>query len=253
MSQRLKRICISIFSLVLLSACVTSYDRPIQEVDMAKAMQTHIKLGLDYLRQNNLNSARFHFNKALKIDSKSSGAYAGMAVLMLREGDDARADQFYRKAISFDPGYSLARNNYGSFLYERQRYAEALAQFTAAADDLAYERRALAFVNVGLSQVKLGQQAGAESAFVRALKLDPNMSRAYIEMAQIAFAKAEYPAAAQLLSRYQYMQRPTPRSLLLQIKIARKMGDKNQEASAGLALKNLFPSSSEYKSLNQGS
>jgi len=219
---------------------------------MVKAMQTHIKLGLDYLRQNNLNSARFHFNKALKIDGKSAGAYAGMAVLMLREGDDARADQFYRKAISSDPGYSLARNNYGSFLYERKRYAEALLQFEAAADDLNYERRALAYVNVGLSQVKLGQQAVAEAAFVRALNLDPNMSRAYIEMAQIAFGKGEYPAANQLLTRYQYIQRPTPRSLLLQIKIARKTNDKNKESSAGLALKNLYPQSPEYKSLRQG-
>lgn len=252
MGTVLQRIFVVVVCIVALGACVTSYDRPQQNIDLEKAKASHIKLGLQYLRQNNLRSSRFHFNKALKIDSKSAGAYAGLAELMLREGDSERAERFFKKSIDLNPEYALARNNYGSFLFQRKRYKEALKQFLLAADNLDYDRRPMAFVNTGLSHVKLGDLDAAEAAFVRALNLDLNMSRAFLEMADIAYAKGEYPAANQLMVRYQYGGRPTPRSLLLQIKIATKLDDKNQESSARLALKNLFPKSDEFKALSQG-
>lgn len=252
MSLGLRRIFVVMVCMITLSACVTSYDRPQQNIDLEKAKASHLKLGLQYLRQNNLRSSRFHFNKALKIDAKFAGAYAGLAELMLREGDADRAEQFFKKSIGLNAEYALVRNNYGSFLFQRKRYDEALKQFILAANNLDYDRRPMAFVNTGLSHVRLGDLDSAEAAFVRALNLDLNMSRAFLEMSDIAYIKGEYPAANQLMSRYQHSGSPTPRSLLLQIKIARKLDDKNQESSARLALKNLYPRSDEFRTLSQG-
>lgn len=233
--------------LLALTACVTTYDRPQKKVDMAKALETHIRLGLQYLRQNNLDSSRFHLNKALKIDPNSAGTYSALAALMLRERDEENAEKFYLKAIRLDSSFSQARNNYGSYLFGKKRYADSLRQFEAAAGDLNYERRPLAFNNVGLAHIALGNVDQAENAFVRSVTLNPNMARPYLELAKIAQLKNELAAAQELLNQFHALSPPTPASLQMQIDVAQALGNKNLEASARMKLKNLFPNRSQYQ------
>ncbi|MBB6523147.1 type IV pilus biogenesis/stability protein PilW [Pseudoteredinibacter isoporae] len=252
MTRSLVKTMITSWLLLSLTACVTTYDRVQKKPDMQKAMKTHIRLGLEYLRQNNLDSSRFHFNKALKIDPNSAGAYSGMAALMLREGDDENAERFYERAIRLDSSLSLARNNYGSFLYGKKRYREALNQFQFAANDLNYDRRPLAFNNVGLTQLALGNIDAAEKAFARSITLNPNMARPYIELASIAKSKSEYRAAIQLLDQYHMVSPFSPRSVQLELELAKVLGDKNRESSAEMKLKNMFPQGNQFQRNNSG-
>lgn len=241
MTGSLVKSIITSWLLLSVTACVTTYDRAPKVPNMEKAKATHIRLGLQYLGQSNLESSRFHFNKALKIDPNSAGAHSGMAALMLREGDEERAEQFYLKAIRLDGKFSQARNNYGSFLFGKKRYSDALKQFAQAADDLGYDRRALAFNNVGLTQVALGNIEAAEKAFVRAVTLNPNMPRPYIELADIANGKAEYKASLRLLQQYHLVSPYSPRSARLELELAKQLGDKNLQSSAQLKLNSMFP------------
>lgn len=241
MIRSLVKTTITSWLLLSLTACVTTYDKEPKKPNMEKAKETHIRLGLQYLRQNNLDSSRFHLNKALKIDPDSAGAYSGLAALMLREGDEANAERFYQKAIRLDSELSQARNNYGSFLYGKKRYAEALVHFEKAAQDLNYDRRPLAFNNVGLTQLSLGNIDASEKAFVRTITLNPNMPRPYLELAGIAQVKAEYRAALRLLDQYHLVSPMSPRSLQMELDLAKALGDKNRESSARLKLKSMFP------------
>ncbi|MCV6627603.1 MAG: tetratricopeptide repeat protein, partial [Cellvibrionaceae bacterium] len=143
-------------------------------------------------------------------------------------------------------------NNYGSFLYKQKRYREALVQFSKASTDLEYDRRALAFSNVGRCQAELGDYNAAETAFARAITLDPNSPGPYYALARIAKEKREYQAALQLLSQYHSLRPATPPSLDMQIQIARALGDKNLEASAMLKLKNIYPNSRQYRVYQRG-
>ncbi|WP_299975906.1 type IV pilus biogenesis/stability protein PilW [uncultured Pseudoteredinibacter sp.] len=241
MIRSLVKTTITSWLLLSLTACVTTYDKEPKKPNMEKAKETHIRLGLQYLRQNNLDSSRFHLNKALKIDPDSAGAYSGLAALMLREGDDVNAERFYQKAIRIDGDFPQARNNYGSFLYGKRRYSEALEHFQSAAQNLNYDRRPLAFNNVGLTALALGDVSAAEKAFVRSITLDSNMPRPYIELAGIAQKKAEYTAALRLLDQYHLVSPYSPRSIEMELQIATALGDKNREASARLKLKTIFP------------
>ncbi|MCV6621590.1 MAG: type IV pilus biogenesis/stability protein PilW [Cellvibrionaceae bacterium] len=241
MIRSLVKTTITSWLLLSLTACVTTYDREPKKPNMEKAKETHIRLGLQYLRQNNLDSSRFHLNKALKIDPDSAGAYSGLAALMLREGDDENAERFYKKAIRLDGSLSQARNNYGSFLYGKKRFSEALIHFQSAAQDLNYDRRPLAFNNVGLTQLSLGNVEAAEKAFVRSITLNPNMPRPYLELAGIAYEKTEYRAALRLLDQYHQVSPISPRSVQMELELAKVLGDKNRESSARLKLKNMFP------------
>lgn len=247
MNRSLIKTVITSWLLLGLTACVTTYDRAQKMPDMEKAKKTHIRLGLQYLRQDNLDSSRFHLNKALKIDPDSAGAYNGLAALMLREGDPANAERFYEKAVRLDSDFSQARNNYGSFLFGLKRYREALEQFQFAANDLNYDRRPLAFNNVGLTQLALNNIDSAEAAFARSITLSPNMARPYIELASIAKDKAEFRAAMRLLDQYLLVSPNSPRSVQLELDLAKALNDKNREYSAQMKLKNMFPNGKQYQ------
>jgi len=229
---------------------VETWDRPQKKPDMQKALVTHIKLGLQYLRRDNLDSSRFHFSKALNIDPESAGVHNGLASLMLREGDRETAEQHYIKAIRYEPNFAQAHNNFGSFLFTDKRYKEALEHFLIAAKDISYNRRALAFTNVGRSELmvpSVDNVSRAEKAFARAILLEPNYPEPYIELADIAAKKQEYQAAQRLLNNFAGLAGYSPRSLTLQIEIASKTGDSNREASARMKLKSIFSTAPNNK------
>jgi type IV pilus assembly protein PilF len=52
-----------------------------------------------------------------------------------------KADAYFKRAISSEPDNAQARNNYGTYLYQMQRYNEAIEQFTVAGATLGYEQR----------------------------------------------------------------------------------------------------------------
>ena len=235
--------------LALLSGCVTTSvpgSKPKPKVDKERALQTYVQLGLGYLRQNNRESARYHFNKAFEIDRNSPGAHNGMALLFKVEGELELAEKHYRRAIRVKPDFSLARNNYGSFLYSQERYEEAYEQFQAAARDIGYDRRPIALANQGRAALRLGRKERAIAAFEHALSLDNRVTMALVELADLYFHEENYAESKRLLDQFAKVSRQTSRTLWLGIRIERIFGNKDKEASYALALRNLHPYSKEY-------
>ncbi len=239
--------CLLVLGLCLtLAACVTTTNAPEQRIDLAKAEATHVQAGLNYLRQRDKESARRHFLKALKLNSKSAGANNGIALVHQMEEEYKLADQHYRKALSIEPDYALARNNYGVFLFRQGRYEEAEKHLSIVAKDFAYSRRAMALVNLGKTQLKLNKTAAAEKSFKQVLSINFRQPQAQLELADLYFQQQNYTNSKFYLDQFSKNSRQTPRSLWIGIRIERIFGNKDKEASYALALKNLHPYSQEY-------
>ncbi|NIB43954.1 type IV pilus biogenesis/stability protein PilW [Pseudomaricurvus alkylphenolicus] len=231
---------------LLLSACVTTTKTPQQKVDLKKAEQTHVQAGLGYLRQRDKESARRHFLKALGMNDNSAGAHNGIALVYQLEEEVELADKHFRRALKLQPDFSLARNNYGVFLFQQKRYQEAQKQLAQVAQDFGYNRRHFALVNLGKTQRKLGETDAAVKSFKQALGINYRIAAAHLELAQLYFDKTEYTLSKHYLDQFGKMSRQTPKSLWLGIRIERIFGNKDKEASYALALKNLHPYSEEY-------
>ncbi len=229
----------------LLSACVST-STTTTKIDTQKAEETHVRLGFLYIQKKNRDAARSHFQKALELNKRSPGAHNGMGTLYRMEGDPKQAEEHFLKALDYKSDYSQAHLNYGSFLYKHERYDEAMQQFEDAASDLQYEQRDAAMLNVGRTAQKLGNDERARSAFEHALNLNPRLSVAALELAMLLFEQKDYAGSKSYLDRFSKLSKPSPASLLLGIKIEQVFGNKDKEASYALALKNLFPYSSEY-------
>ncbi|WP_439133619.1 type IV pilus biogenesis/stability protein PilW [Pseudomaricurvus sp.] len=237
---------VTVALIVLLAGCVTTTNSTQPKPDLDQAEKTHIQAGLGYLRQGDKKSARRHFQKALKINKSSEGAYNGLAYLYWMEGNTELAEENFEKALAIDPEFSQARNNYGTFLYSQQRYKAAEEQFEKVSQDYSYDNRYVGLLNLGRTKVQLGKPDEAVTALKQVVGINNQVAAPYLELADIYFEKKDYTVARHYLEQYGKRARQTPRSLWLGIRIERIFGNKDKEASYALALKNLHPYSPEY-------
>ncbi|MFV8783606.1 type IV pilus biogenesis/stability protein PilW [Microbulbifer sp. SA54] len=229
---------------LLLGGCVTTGGG--KEIDLDKARKTHVQLGLRYLQSgDNREAARHHFQQALELGKRDPEAHHGLALLYQVDGELAVAESHFKKALRYDSGFSMARVNYGVFLYQQERYTDAREQFQVASEDLSYNRRSYALANLGRAEQRLGNSEAAEKAFKKALSLSPDLPVALLELAELKFERKEYAQAKHYLDRYGERNRQVPQSLWLGIRIEKTFGNRDKERSYGLALKNLFPYSEE--------
>ena len=241
----------SFFSALFLMGCTTTTTSSIaknKEVDKEKVMDNRLQLALGYMGQGNHERAREHLNKAMEVDSRSPELHDVWELLYQREKELEAAESHYKKALSYDPKFTRGRNNYGLFLLRLNRIEEAYQQFLIGSQDLGYPKRAELFYKVGITALRLNKNKEAEDAFTKAAILSPSMSAAYLELAELSYAKSDYPRAKALLDKFNSTKSgASAKGLWLGIRLEHRLGNQDAEASQGMALKNLFPDSRENK------
>jgi len=243
------RAVLSIVSLGMLAGCVSTGDvDPMQTAGgRDQARDAYISLGVGYLERGMTEKAKQPLKQALDLDPNSADAHAVLALAFQREMEFELADQHFRKALSLRGSDARLLNNYGSFLFERERYEDALKSFQKASEDTLYGERSRVFENLGLTYLQLKRPEDARSAFTRALRLNSQQPRALLEMALLSYDAGDYPAANAYYSRYSQMAEQNARSLLLGARLARILEDRDRAATLGLQLRRLYPGSDEYK------
>jgi len=240
-----------IISVLFLVGCTTTTTSSIgsnQEVDKEKVVENRLQLALGYMGQGNHERAREHLNKAMEANDRSPEVHDVWALLYQRENELEAAESHYKKALSYNPKFTRGRNNYGLFLLRLNRTEEAYQQFVIGSEDLDYPKRAELFYKVGITALRLNKNKEAEDAFTKAAILSPSMSAAYLELAELSYGKGDYPRAKVLLDKFNSTKsNASAKGLWLGVRLERHLGNRDAEASQGMALKNLFPDSEENK------
>lgn len=232
----------------LLAGCVSSGTVDPLKTDQGRreARDAYIQLGIGYLQQGAAGRAKTPLRKALEIDPRSADAHAALALVFQTEMENDLADKHYREALSARKDARIL-NNYGSFLFEQKRYAEAMERFSQAAEDNLYPERARVFQNLGMTALQMGQRDEAERYFTRSLRLDGRQPRALLELALMAYEDKQYVPATRYYDSFSQLAEQNARSLLLGIRLANIHQDRDTAASLGLQLRRLYPGTDEYK------
>jgi len=252
--------CAALLCLVLLTGCVTTTDsRFANNANEEQALQKYTDLGLVYLKKGDTQEAMRPLKRALEIDPKSADVHAAFAMLFQLENDTLLAEKYFHNALKYSSGVNKTRirNNYASFLFKTERLIDACEQLQLASEDAFYERRSTVYENLGVCYQRLGKNSDALAAYKRAIDIDDTRARALLEASYLQFQSGNFDQSGQYLSSFQRMVRyrmasNSPKSLWLNVKLARYKGDRNGEASYALKLRNLFPDSPENKSLLKG-
>jgi type IV pilus assembly protein PilF len=213
--------------------------------------KVHTELAGLYYERAQMGVALGELDKALGADRNYAPAYnvRGLIHMALREDKDAEAD--FQQSLRLDQTDSEAHNNYGWFLCQRGKEKESIAHFMAALKNPLYETPERAYLNAGLCSRKAGNNKDAEEFFQRALVVQPGLSQALLGMAEVNFANGDYIKAKKFFAGYaEKIEDLTAEQLWLAVRIERKVGDRNSEASYTMQLRKRYPDATETSLLN---
>lgn len=222
------------------------------ESNARERARIHTELAAGYYELGNMSVALEEVRIAQSADPGFGPAYnvAGLIYAALKE--DRLAEQNFERALQINPTDSNAHNNYGGFLCDRKREEAAIKHFLAALRNPLYKTPERAYINAGVCSRRQGHLAAAEEYFERALKLEPNNSQALYQLAEVAYAKGDLARAKGYLDRVAKAAASGPAVLWLGVRVERKLGDRNSEASYAQQLRKNFPDSKEARALQAG-
>ena len=245
----MNRLTVMFFSLALLAACSTPSDN----THAFKSAKVHTELAGLYYQRAQLGIALDELTQALNADSSYAPAYnvRGLVYMALREDKDAEED--FKHSLDLDDTDSDTHNNYGWFLCQHDRAKEAIPQFMAALKNPLYTTPGLAYLNAGLCSRKVGNNKDAEDFLQKALQVQPGSTQALFALADLSYSNADYFSAKKYFADLsQKTDNLTAEQLWLGVRINRKIGDRNSEASYATQLRNRFPDARETQMLTHG-
>jgi type IV pilus assembly protein PilF len=196
---------------------------------------------------------RHELKNAMNADSSYAPAYNVRALVHMALREDKDAEQDFKHSLDLDDTNSDAHNNYGWFLCQHDRAKEAIPQFMAALKNPLYTTPCLAYLNAGLCSRKAGNNRDAEDFLQKALQVQPGSTQALYALADLNYSNADYFSAKKYFAELsQKSDNLTAEQLWLGIRINRKIGDRNSEASYAMQLRNRFPDARETQMLIHG-
>jgi type IV pilus assembly protein PilF len=231
----------------LLAACSSSGPRAATPANTAAA--ANLQLGAAYLQQGNLPIAKDKLERAVKQSPRDPEIHGMLALLYQRLGDDRRADEEFRTALSLAPKDPDLLNNYAVYLCGQGRVDEGVSRFEAAAANPLYRTPWAAYTNAGVCLRGTRRDAEAEARFERALKVRPDYTEALIQLADLDL---RHERAAVAYGRVEAFLRGNPASaevLLLGWRAARAQQNAIAVAQMAWRLQTEFPESEQARSV----
>lgn len=245
----------------LLTACAapqSSSDRPETRAtgDSNISARLHTELGASYYSRGQYAVALQELRVALEADSDYAPAYSILGLVHAELREDKQAEAHFKRSIELSPNFSEAHNNFGLFLCQRGRVAEALQHFEMALNNSLYATPDKALANAGNCALEKNDLAQAELYFARALKRVSNQATALLGMAEVHYRQGRWLAARSVLRQYSALfgdiAEMGPQALWLGVRAERKLGDRDAEASYGAHLRRRYPESVQAQWLFSG-
>ena len=214
--------------------------------------RVHAELAAGYFELGNMSVALEEVKEALRADPNYPPAHTVAGLIYGALKQDALAEESFRRSLQGNPNDSYANHNYGEFLCQRKREDDGIRHFVAAARNPLYPDPDRSYANAGVCARRKGDMASAESYFQLALKTRPSQPQALYNMADISFSRGDFPASKAYLDRLTKVVQPNAEILWLGVRVERRVGDRNSEASYAMQLRNRFPASKEARALAAG-
>ncbi len=220
--------------------------------DRMESARLRTELAFNYFLRGQMAVALEEVRSAIESNRNYAPAYNVLGLINMDLGENAKADDAFKRALALVPGDSDTLNNYGWFLCQTKRERESIAYFLQAVKDPLYPTPYKPYLNAGICAQRSGDDGSAESYFRRAFDLDPTNAGTMLRLGEFYLRKADLEKARFYAERINKNFDPTAESLWLSLRVERKSGDRASEASYAAQLRRRFPNSGEYLKLQQG-
>jgi type IV pilus assembly protein PilF len=231
---------------IFISGCASQQEQdPDDPSDNRKAAESNTSLGLEYMNRGQYEVALGKLKKAIKADPGYAPAQTVIAVLYETIGEQELAGRHYKKAYEAAPNDGDVNNNYGVYLCKTGKEDEAIEHFLKAMDDPFYSTPAIALTNAGSCAIRQGKFVEADEYLRSALKIEPDLPDALMNMARLSFEQRNYLSARAFMQRYETSARHVAETLLLAYRIEMASGNSRAANKYKLVLESNFPDSEE--------
>lgn len=259
-------------AVMLLAGCNTSPSRPDlgeqASVDLAVSRQTtgsseqqrakvHTDLGRLYLLDGRYEIALEEARIALDADGGYAPAHNLRGLTYMVLGKHELAEDHFRRALGLARNDPEINNDYGWFLCQTGRAKASISHFRVTISNPLFQAPVKPLTNAGLCLLLVREDRPtedrqAEDYFLRALRIDSRHTTALFWLADIAYRGGRFNDAQMRLKEMHKIIEPVAPSAWLALRLARKMGDRDEEARMMGLLKRKYRDSPEYQSLSRG-
>ncbi|HJS39515.1 MAG TPA: type IV pilus biogenesis/stability protein PilW [Burkholderiales bacterium] len=214
--------------------------------------RVHADLAVLYYSRGSMNIALEEARTAVAADATYASAHGVLGLVYMELRENALAEQAFERALAYAPEDPDINHNFGWFLCQIGRAGDSRRYFRRALDNPLYATPGRTYAAAGTCALRAGDLKEAELNLERALRLEPNLPIAMLQLAQLRYRQSRYHDARAALTRHAAVAAPSAESLWLGVRIERRLGQRASELSYANQLRRRFPDSPEYQALQSG-
>jgi type IV pilus assembly protein PilF len=222
------------------------------ESESRRRARIRLELAATYYQQGNYTVAIDELRQALTIDPNYPAAHGMLGLVYMDLNDRPRAEESFQRALRLAPNDSDLNNNYGWYLCQTGRPAQAIERFLIALRNPLYATPSRPLHNAGICSLRAGDEKAAEDYFQRAFQVDPRNPVAMFQLAELNLKRNDYVRARFYSQRLMGAFDPSAEVLWQAIRIEHRAGNADGRESLAAQLRRRFPTSREASLLAAG-
>ena len=240
-----------LFMLITLAACSSGEKKPEPPPIKETPAKINAELGRGYMQQGDYKLAMEKLQLAIVYNPYHDKAHQYLAQLYRLLGDIDGANEQYKIAIDLSPHDPQLRNNYGAYLCEQGKYAQAEEHFLLAIKDPLFEGKLQAYENIGLCAYEANEKLESEKYLRMALQINPRLPYSLLQLSIIYFEQGEFFRARAYLQRYEEVGQVSAASLWLGVQVEHELGDRETMQRYAVELSRNFPDTEQWRAYTQ--
>jgi type IV pilus assembly protein PilF len=224
-----------------------------EAADPKRRAQVRMELATAYFRRGQLEVALEEVKRALEADPALTAAFNLRGLIYASQGEEVLAEQSFRQGLQTNARDADTMQNFGWFLCQRRRYAEADAMFVQALGVLGSRDASRTLLAQGVCHANAGQLAEAERSLARAYEVDANNPSVAVNLAEVLYRRGEYERARFFIRRINNQTAlVNAQSLWLAARIESRLGNQTGVQELGRQLRARFGDSREAVAFERG-
>lgn len=221
--------------------------------DIERRARVRLELAEAYFGRGQLETALDEVKRSIAVKPDMADAYNLRALIYAAMREDRLAEDSFARALQLNPRDGATLHNQAWFLCQRDRFAEAQAQFAATLALPQYRDTARTQLARGVCYGRNRQWPEAEAALMRAYELDPANPSIGFNLSEVLYQRQAYERASFYIGRVNDApDAVNAQTLWLAARIERKLGRDAVVRVLGSRLRQGFAQSPEAALFERG-
>lgn len=241
-----------------LAGCATQQPSQVprtasDQTDNDRRVQVRLELASGYFARGQFDTALDEVKQAMAVKPDLPEAINLRSLIYAAMGEFGLAEDGFKQLLARDRNNGDVLHNYGWFLCQRQRYAEAYQQFDAAVALTTYRTPSRTLLAWGACEAREGRLVPAQEHLTKAFEIEPGNPTIAMNLGEVLYRQGEYERARFYARRVNgNVEQANAASLWLELRIERRMGNTANMEDLGQQLRRKYPQATETQALNSG-